>query len=73
MGRKNKNLFINKDVLINRLLKENSRLVHESIKLQDEIRALNKKNMKLNKFIHKMMKCNKEEIFVIKNNNIQQY
>ena len=48
MGRKNRNLFINKDVLINRLLKENSRLVHESIKLQNEIRALNKKNMKLN-------------------------
>ena len=71
MGRKNKNLFINKDVLINRLLKENSRLVHESIKLQDEIRSLNKKNMKLNKFIQKMMKCSDEEIFIVKNNKIQ--
>lgn len=71
MGRKNKNLFINKDVLINRLLKENSRLVHESIKLQNEIRALNKKNMKLNRFIQKMMKCEDEEIFIVKNNKIQ--
>lgn len=71
MGRKNRNLFINKDVLINRLLKENSRLVHESIKLQDEIKSLNKKNMKLNKFIQKMMKCSDEEIFIVKNNKIQ--
>lgn len=71
MGRKNRNLFINKDVLINRLLKENSRLVHESIKLQAEIRSLNKKNMKLNKFIQKMMKCSDEEIFIVKNNKIQ--
>ena len=71
MGRKNRNIFINNDVLINRLLKENSRLVHESIKLQDEIKALNKKNMKLNKFIQKMMKCEDEEIFIVKNNNIK--
>lgn len=70
MGRKNKNLFINKDVLINRLLKENSKLVHESIKLQNEIRALNKKNMKLNSFIQKMMKYSDDEIFIIKNKEI---
>ena len=70
MGRKNRNLFINKDVLINRLLKENSRLVNESIKLQNEIRALNKKNMKLNSFIQKMMNYSDDEIFIIKNKEI---
>lgn len=67
MGRKIENYQIHKGILIDRLLRENSRLAHENVKLQNTVRDLNKKNKKLNKFIHKMMRSKDEEIFIIKN------
>lgn len=67
MGRKVENYPVHKGILIDRLLRENSRLAHENVKLQNTVRDLNMKNKKLNKFINKMMKCKGEEIFIIKN------
>ena len=71
MGRKVENYPVHKGILIDRLLRENSRLAHENVKLQNTVRDLNKKNKKLNKFIHKMMRSKDEEIFIVKNSEVE--